>query len=243
MLLVVNPKSVSYSNTKGVKLIGMSAADTIRAAREARKMTQADLGRAISPNVPVSQATIDKIERGLTKKSKWFPAIAAVLEIPLASIDADMARLGAPLTAPRPITDRAHAPDANFPVYASAEGGPGEILVSTDPAGWIPTPSPVERVAGAYGLYIVGTSMEPEFEAGDVALVNPHLPVIPGGTYIFYAEKDGSARATIKRLRRATTDSWLVRQHNPPEGQKSDFTLSRKEWSICHRVFGKHSPV
>lgn len=243
MLLVVNPKSVSYSNTVGVKLIGMNPAETIRAAREARDMSQADLGRAISPKVPVSQSTIDKIERGLTKKSKWFPAIAAVLEIPLAKIDPDMAALGGPQTGLQPIPDRPHSADANFPVYASAEGGPGEILVTTDPAGWIPTPSPVERVAGAYGLYVVGTSMEPEFEAGDVALVNPHLPVIPGGTYIFYAERDGAARATIKRLRRATTDSWLVRQHNPPEGQKQDFTLSRKEWTVCHRVFGKHSPV
>jgi phage repressor protein C with HTH and peptisase S24 domain len=83
--------------------------------------------------------------------------------------------------------------------------------------------------------------MEPEFEAGDIALVNPHLPLIPGSTCIFFREIDGEARATIKRLRRITNDSWLVRQWNPPEGQKPDFSLHRKEWATAHRVLGKYS--
>jgi len=48
-------------------------------------------------------------------------------------------------------------------------------------------------------------------------------------------------RATIKRLRRKTGDTWYLRQWNPPEGMKADFTLSRKEWPICHHVVGKYS--
>ena len=90
-------------------------------------------------------------------------------------------------------------------------------------------------------MYITGESMIPEFEPGDLAIVNPHLPPIAGVTCIFYGEEDGEARATIKRLRRQRQDAWLVRQWNPPEGMKEDFALRRADWPICHRTVGKHS--
>ena len=83
--------------------------------------------------------------------------------------------------------------------------------------------------------------MIPEFEPGDLAIVNPHLPPIAGVTCIFYEEKGGEARATIKRLRRQTQDAWLVRQWNPPDGKKEDFALRRADWPICRRTVGKHS--
>jgi phage repressor protein C with HTH and peptisase S24 domain len=71
--------------------------------------------------------------------------------------------------------------------------------------------------------------------------VNPHLPAVPDTTCIFYQTDGGEARATIKRLRRKTGDSWFLRQWNPPERMKADFTLSRKDLPICHRVVGKYS--
>jgi phage repressor protein C with HTH and peptisase S24 domain len=83
--------------------------------------------------------------------------------------------------------------------------------------------------------------MVPEFEPGDIALVNPHLPVVLDTTCIFHAAREDEVRATIKRLRRKTGDTWYLRQWNPPEGTKAEFTLSRKEWPICHRVVGKYS--
>lgn len=130
----------------------------------------------------------------------------------------------------------------DFPVYSAAEGGPGELIRTSDPVDWIPRPSPVRHVKTAYGQLVVGTSMEPEYEAGDTALVNPLLPLINGVTCIFYHEgADGQARATIKRLLRSNQTTWFVRQWNPPPGAKQDFTLDRREWAIAHRVFGKHT--
>ena len=83
--------------------------------------------------------------------------------------------------------------------------------------------------------------MVPEFEPGDLAIVNPNLPPIAGVTCIFYGERSGSAHATIKRLRRQTSDAWLVRQWNPPEGLEADFALPRSDGPVCHRTVGKHS--
>ncbi len=80
-------------------------------------------------------------------------------------------------------------PGRDFPVHASAEGGEGQIIVSSDPVDFMPRPAPLVHTVNAYGLLVVGTSMEPEYRHGDTALVNPNLPVINGEVYIFYAER------------------------------------------------------
>src|SRR6266536_2312166 len=77
-----------------------------------------------------------------------------------------------------------------FAIYAAAEGGPGEILRSADPVDWWPRPIEVQQVKGAYGMYIVGTSMVPEFKPGHVAVINPNLPHVAGKPYIFDGETE-----------------------------------------------------
>ena len=56
-----------------------------------------------------------------------------------------------------------------------------------------------------------------------------------------HGAREGEVRATIKRVRRKTGNTWYLRQWTPPEGMKADSTLSRQEWPICHRVVGKYS--
>lgn len=129
----------------------------------------------------------------------------------------------------------------DFPIYSSAEGGLGQIIVSTDPIDIYPRPAPVEHVKDAYGLYVTGESMIPEFEPGDIAIVNPRLPIIANVTAILYAEDHGEARATIKRVRRFNDEMWYLRQWNPPPGMEPDFTLLRTVWQIGHRVVGRYT--
>ncbi|NUU41407.1 helix-turn-helix domain-containing protein [Tardiphaga robiniae] len=207
----------------------------VRAAREAKNLSQAQLGRLIG----VKQQSLDAIERGETQRSKFLPEIVKELDISPQSV-------GLPSEAPQPPGMAAvGSPYAarDFPIYTAAEGGPGEIIRSTDPVDWWPRPVEVQHVKGTYGMYVVGTSMVPAFEPGHVAVVNPNLPHIGEKTYIFYSEdNDGQARATIKRLRRATHDTWHVTQHNPPRGQKSDFELPRKLWAVAHRIVGRQEP-
>lgn len=131
----------------------------------------------------------------------------------------------------------------DFRIFTAAEGGGGEIIRSIDPVDWWPRPIEVQRVTGAYGMYIVGESMVPEFRPGQVAVINPNLPHVGEKAYIFYAEtEDGTVRATVKQLRRSSGDTWYVTQHNPPEGQKHDFTLSKKLWRVAHRIVGRQDP-
>jgi transcriptional regulator with XRE-family HTH domain len=203
----------------------------IKKAREAKGWSQQELGR----RVRISQPAVKKIESGQTTQSKYLPQIAAALDIDLGKL------LPAALDSGAIIPQRELVlPGRDFPVHASAEGGRGTLIISTDPIDFIPRPSPLVHVRDSYGIMIVGTSMVPEFRPGDIALVNPHLPPASGEPHIFYAERDGEGRATIKELRRQTQESWLVSQHNPAPGTKRDFALARKEWQWAHRVVGTY---
>jgi len=208
----------------------------IKAAREQRGLSQAQLGALIG----VKQASIFSIETGETQRSKYLPEIVRELGIAPQEV-------GLPATAPAasavlPPIASAHGP-RDFEIYSAAEGGMGEILRSAEPVDWWPRPIEVQQVRGAYGMYVVGTSMAPEFEPGQVAIINPNLPHIGGKSYIFYGETDaGTVRATVKRLRSHTPDLWHVQQHNPPEGQKPLFTLPRKVWREAHRIVGRQDP-
>ena len=209
----------------------MEARQIIENAREAKGWSQKDL----ADRVGISQVAIQKIETGKTTQSKFLPKIAQVLGIDLATLDQSLSARST--ASDSPFVDG--RPD--FPVYSSAEGGPGEIIRSTDPVEFVPRPLDLLHVRDAYGLLITGNSMAPEYKAGETATVEPHLPIVSDEVYVFYAEKNGEARATIKHLRRATSDNWLVKQHNPPEGMSEDFALPRKVWGIAHRVTGKRT--
>lgn len=209
----------------------------IRAAREAKGLSQAALARAVG----IKQQSLDSIEKGKTARSKHLPFLAIELGLYPDDIGLPKEGFAEPNSGYVPPA-QIQQPGRDFPIYSAAEGGPGEIIRSTDPVDWYPRPSPVAHVRDAYGLFVIGESMVPEFEPGDIALVNPILPPLPGKPCIFYTELHGEARATIKRFVRASATVWHVFQHNPPRGMTQEFTLSRKEWSICHRVLGKYYP-
>jgi transcriptional regulator with XRE-family HTH domain len=208
--------------------------DKFLAARKAAALSQLELARRSG----VSQQLIAAIEKGGTRSTKFLPHIARALSVAPGDIDTDWRD---PPVEGGVIPGKVLVGNRDFPIHSSAEGGQGQIIVSSDAVDFMPRPSPVAQVKDAYGVYITGESMVPEFEPGDIAIVNPHLPIVSDVTCIFYAEQDGTARATIKRLRRQTADSWLVKQWNPPSGAKHDFALPRKEWWTCHRTLGKYS--
>jgi phage repressor protein C with HTH and peptisase S24 domain len=212
----------------------MALKDNLIRLRTERGWSQAELARRVG----VRQNTIAAIETGATVRTKYLPQIARALGVTVDELDPPdgVAAPGAILVPP------AFTGKRDFPVYSSAEGGPGEIVRSVEAIDWVPRPGPVApHIADAYCMLISGESMVPEFRPGDSAIVNPRLPIIGGEVYVFYRELQGEARATIKQLRRATTDTWQVTQHNPPAGQKQDFSLPRREWQWAHRVVGKYS--
>lgn len=131
--------------------------------------------------------------------------------------------------------------ERDLKVFSAAEGGPGEMVVSTDPIDVVPRPWYLKHVKEGFAVLITGESMVPVFDPGDYAIVNPRLPLVRGKDVILVAdESEGEFRASIKRLIRWTEREWYLRQFNPPVGQKPEFTLSKKAWPKALRVIGKY---
>lgn len=122
-------------------------------------------------------------------------------------------------------------------VFAAVEAGSGTMVVSTEPIELVPRPWYLREVKDGFAVLVVGESMEPRYEPGDLAIVNPRLPPMRGKDVILVSgEMEGEFTATIKRLLGWTETEWKLRQYNP----RKDFTLPKKEWQKALRVVGKY---
>ncbi len=67
----------------------------------------------------------------------------------------------------------------DLPVYASAEGGGEVILITSEPMDFIRRPEPLLSVRDGYACYVIGDSMSPAYEQGDLLLLHPGRPARP----------------------------------------------------------------
>ena len=127
----------------------------------------------------------------------------------------------------------------DFPVYGAAQGGPsGAMAMSSDPIQHIARPDPLVTVKSSYGIYVVGESMSPAYEQGDIALVHRGLPPKRHSDVILVRrEPDGTPHALIKHLVGWTEENWRVRQYNPP----SDYNLPRADWTEVESIVGRYN--
>lgn len=125
----------------------------------------------------------------------------------------------------------------DLPVYASAEGGPSGMLVTWEPIEYVRRPEPLMRVAGGFGVYVVGDSMAPAYEHGDRILVHPSKFPRRGDDVFLVKQIDGHAAGLVKRLLSWNGEDWRLRQYNPPE----DFTLPRHEWTQALVIVGRYN--
>jgi phage repressor protein C with HTH and peptisase S24 domain len=126
----------------------------------------------------------------------------------------------------------------DFPVFGAAQGGSsGAMVVSSEAIQWAHRPDPLLTVRGGYGVFVVGESMSPAYEQGDIALVHPSLPPRRGADVLLIRQDpDGTRHVLIKRLTGWSDDAWHVRQFNPP----ADFDLLRSEWTEVQAIVGKY---
>lgn len=203
----------------------------VRDARIALGMSQDDLAKAAG----TTQTTVEKIENSKSTRSRFLPAVFSVLRLPLEELAPSGATvLGSTIArrVPPPVTST-----RDLPVYSSAEGGPGGTIFSTDPIDYVVRPDPLANVKAGYAMYVVGDSMSPAFEQGDLILINPSLPYRGGDDVLIYRVEDGAYQAAVKRLRRATPDAWQLEQFNPAK----NLSLPRRDWPTCHVIIGKYS--
>lgn len=105
-------------------------------------------------------------------------------------------------------------------VYGHAQGGPhGEFPLNGNEIGQILAPPSVQKIVGAYAVYVAGESMEDRYYAGEVVYVNPRVPVRRGDFVVaqIFKEEGEAPYAFVKRF--VSQDDKVVRlqQLNPRE--------------------------
>ena len=206
----------------------MELGQQIRERRREKGLSQADLAEKVGTH----QQTIEKIEKGTVKYSRYLHRITEELGLPFPRVEPQNTSKGVEHSPP------ALVGEIDLPVYGAAEGGRGALVVTNDPVDYVRRPAPLAQVKDGYGLIIVGDSMVPEMKPGETALVHPHLPPVAGEPCVFYSDNgQGEHLVTVKAYVRATATHWHVEQWNPPKR----FSLDRKEWQRCERIVGKYS--
>lgn len=189
--------------------------------------------KALAAVVGVEQSTVSRwINKGVVPDPKQEAKIREILG------DEGSALLPIPVVSENGAPPRQAVFGSNdLPVYAAVEGGPGELVISTEPIEFVARPWYLGQVKDGFGVIVTGESMYPAYNPGEMAIVHPKLPALIGKTHIFAQDaEDGQFTATLKKLVGHSSTEWKVEQYNPPKV----FTLSKALWPKAVRVVGKY---
>lgn len=172
------------------------------------------------------------------KKRTYVKSVTARESLVDAPSRATLNELGAPTLNQKKIIPGAELyANMDLPVFGTAQGGEGSLVITDRPVDYVARPSVLLRVADGYGMIVDGDSMYPAHKPGSTALINPHLPPRPEDVCVFRSDDGaGSVHIKIKEYRGQTETHWKVRQYNPMQ----DSTLKKSQWQTCHRVVGSY---
>lgn len=163
--------------------------------------------------------TVDRLTRDQPEQRGLFSAAPA------------RARQFAEAAAPPPVP-----PDKpDIPVWASVAAGDGDgsMILTSEPIDYIRRSERTLTVPNPWAFHVIGDSMLERLASGDQVVINPAMPLLPMTDCVFvHQAEDGALYALVKRLLRANSDVWRVRQLNPAK----DFELSRKKWTKAYRI-------
>lgn len=105
-----------------------------------------------------------------------------------------------------------------IPVLGQAVGGAdGEYIFNGTIIDWLNAPPQLDKVAGAYSIFVDGDSMYPAYEPGQAAYVHPSRPPRAGNDVVvqIYAGEDEPPHGFLKRFVRYTPTKMVCQQFNP----------------------------
>ncbi|CAO3426606.1 S24 family peptidase [Azospirillum argentinense] len=125
----------------------------------------------------------------------------------------------------------------DVPVLGVAVGGDdADFEFNGQIVDYVRRPPGLASVQGAFGVYVMGTSMEPRYEEGELVFVHPGRPARPGDDVIvemFDGEEGRSGHCYIKRLLKKAGGNYICRQYNPP---RDDLTYPVEQVKKVHRI-------
>jgi transcriptional regulator with XRE-family HTH domain len=127
----------------------------------------------------------------------------------------------------------------DLPVFATANGGRGALVLSSEPYTHIARPHNLLGIKEGYGVLVKGNSMAREYNENDIAYVDPIRHPKKDDPCVFQGiAADGTTTAIIKYLDRspdAHETLYYVYQTNPLK----KFTIRKADWQTCNVLVGK----
>ncbi len=212
----------------------MALAENIKIRRFALRLSQSELAKKAG----ISQQLVTALENGKISSTKFIPEIARALSCGVRELDPRFDNLVSTLTR----SNNGLGTLAELPVLACSAHHITQmsVQIQQDPVDLIDRPAPLRNVRGGYALIISEQHMFPEFQSGDLLLVNPHLPPLAGFSCILYMDDGNQRLAKIRHLTGFSASRWHVKawQHLPEA--PDELTLDRNIWRECHRVVGRY---
>lgn len=124
----------------------------------------------------------------------------------------------------------------DLPVYGVAIGGTeGDFSFNGTVVDYVRRPPMLRRIGNAFGVYVIGDSMSPRFDHGDLVFVHPGRPPQPGNDVIveLHGEHGAPGPCYIKRLVRRSADRVQLAQFNPP---RDDIAIEASRIKAVYRI-------
>lgn len=129
--------------------------------------------------------------------------------------------------------------ERDLPIFASAQGGnDGMMLTVGEVVETVRRPAPLAGVKGAFGMYVIGDSMSPAYEQGDLILINPAKPPRGGDdVLVIKVGDDNTHTALVKRLVKMDDGIVRLKQFNPAK----EFDVPRDQVQGLHLIVGRYN--
>jgi len=138
----------------------------------------------------------------------------------------------------RVVREPAPATSDKIPVLGAGQGGSeGWFPWNGEIVDYVSRPPHLAGATQAYAVYVVGSSMEPRYYAGELVHIHPGKPVTTGSFVLVQVrpESEGEApRAFMKRLIRRTATKVTFEQFNPPK----EIDIKTSDILSMHRIVG-----
>lgn len=129
-----------------------------------------------------------------------------------------------------------HQMPNDVPVLGTAAGSHlrGAFQISSDPVDYVRRPPSLMNARNIYSLYVEGSSMEPQYNPGDLIYVHPDRPPRPGDAVVVQCQltSEGQMEATLGIYMRRTAEALIIKKHNP----QAEVEISRGIIISMHKV-------
>lgn len=215
-----------------------SFGEKVRIERERKGWSQEKLAQEAG----VSQTTIDKIERLVTRRSRYGNEIAAALGIKATDLLPANFTFEVTPDGSRAAQEYREANRKIVPMFSTFENDRGILVFSKEALTKIEASSNALFLANSFAFQLSSSRMAPEFETGDLIFVERELRPVTGLAHLFTPDNVNPTEGVLGRLLHYDDTHWTIARWSHGLTVETALTenVPRSEYPTHHRVLARH---